>query len=1238
MAEIIASTLLEAVFQKLTDVAVKQVSRVQGIRSELNCLPPEGAKIKCTRTTSGLAWDAQVRETAWTVDPFLRVAMNMVYASNSDIERRNLWRDLEIQKIITNGTPWVIIGYFNVTLNAAEHSNGSANPSSEMFEFQDCVNCIEVDDLHIEGFYYTWTKSLRNPSCKTLKKLDRIMVNEAFIDKFQHAHGIFLSYMISDHSPMIVKIPNGVQKRKGSFRFSNFITDKKEFLPTVRSVWNKEIAGYNMYKVVHKLKMLKKKLKQLSWRNGNVFEKAESLRNEAVQSLNGRNAMFLNKLNNDEALKMIRQVSDAEIKNAMFDIEDSKAPGPDGYTSRFYKSAWCIIGKDVCNAVREFFITGKLLGEVNATLISLVPKIPTPDKVSDFKPIACCNVLYKCISKILTNRIKRVLGSLVDENQSAFIGGRQITNNILLSQELFRGYNRKMNKKKVAFKIDLQKAYDTISWEFIKEALVMFGFHEKMNIEDSGMFKYHYSCKSLKITHLCFADDLLVFCNRDQESVKVIKESLDEFSGVSGLVPNMQKSTIFFGGLSNAEQQVILNIIPFTVGKLPVRYLGVPLITKKISINDCKPLISKVKAKIGNWKNKTLSYAGRLQLIASVLSSMQNYWASVFLLPKQVIYDINKILKGFLWCQGDLRKGRARISWDVICKPKDQGGLGLKNMYVWNEVLMIKHLWNIAAKKDTLWVKWISVEKLKGKSIWEVQGDSNSSVGWKNILSLREKVRKHIGWKIGDGKSVNVWHDKWCNASPLSDFIDSRDIYDARLGKECTLNEIISDGRWVWPEEWNSDFEVLRNVQIPVLDNEVKDKATWITNNGIEKCFTVSNVWKDMICDDTKVDWFKLVWFSQSIPRHAFVTWLAIQKRLMTHDKILVWRPNEDFKCALCSNCPDSHNHLFFSCEFSKEIWKELIGLLNVELSSEWDQIIMEMKGLPLNKNIWSIVRRLVCNAAVYYIWQERNNRIFKNEKRDKKTMFNLVKENVGMKLSDNAVDFLNKSTLLHERSSMYSGKEAEFVASKLAVMYHPFSSVHDGKNMLKHMMSRRKTLVVLDDVDCIEQLEALAGEPNWYAFQEEIPTRGYEELSEQVVQYAHGLPLTIKVLGSFLCDQKESEWIDAIKRLKTIPLKATLERLEISFDGLEEDYKEIFLDVACILKGMGKSYAVEVHESRGFHAEVGLRVLEQKSLITYNEVGELGMHDHLEEMGRNIVRRSHPDEPHASRFRLGGV
>ncbi|GJY45770.1 RNA-directed DNA polymerase, eukaryota, reverse transcriptase zinc-binding domain protein [Tanacetum coccineum] len=268
----------------------------------------------------------------------------------------------------------------------------------------------------------------------------------------------------------------------------------------------------------------------------------------------------------------------------------------------------------------------------------------------------------------------------------------------------------------------------------------------KKNIEESKVFKYHCVCKNLKITHLCFADDLLVFCHGNSESVKVMKKSLDEFSERSGLLPNMQKSTIFFGGLSSAEHQSITNIIPFSVRKLPVRYLGIPLLTKKLSISDCKPLISKLKTKISDWKNKSLSYAGRVQLIAFVLSSMQNYWASVFLLPKQVIYEINKLLEGFLWCQGELPKGKAKVSWDKVCKPKDQGGLGLKNLSVWNE---------------------------------------------------------------------------------------------------------------------------LGQLQVPTLSDEIEDTAVWILENGHEKKFKISKLWKDMNCNEEKVDWHLLVWFAQSIPRHG---------------------------------------------------------------------------------------------------------------------------------------------------------------------------------------------------------------------------------------------------------------------------------------------------------------------------------------------------------------------------------
>ncbi|GKC80831.1 hypothetical protein Tco_1131605 [Tanacetum coccineum] len=105
-----------------------------------------------------------------------------------------------------------------------------------------------------------------------------------------------------------------------------------------------------------------------------------------LQTLN----LFSNKLLEEEALIMVSEVHDKEIKDAMFDIGENRAPGPDGFTSAFYKHSWSIVGKDICQAIREFFNTGKLLGELNA-LITLIPKINNPIKVSDYRPIACCN-------------------------------------------------------------------------------------------------------------------------------------------------------------------------------------------------------------------------------------------------------------------------------------------------------------------------------------------------------------------------------------------------------------------------------------------------------------------------------------------------------------------------------------------------------------------------------------------------------------------------------------------------------------------------------------------------------------------------------------------------------------------------------------------------------------------------------------------------------------------------------
>lgn len=138
------------------------------------------------------------------------------------------------------------------------------------------------------------------------------------------------------------------------------------------------------------------------------------------------------------------------------------------FNSFFYKKAWSVVGPLLFSAVDEFFINGRLLRQINNTAVTLIPKVDNPMLVKDFRPIACCNTVYKIITKILAKRIQHMMPSLVLPNQSAFVPHRLMQHNILLSQELVKGYLQKNISPRRLLKIDLQKAYDTISWSSYK--------------------------------------------------------------------------------------------------------------------------------------------------------------------------------------------------------------------------------------------------------------------------------------------------------------------------------------------------------------------------------------------------------------------------------------------------------------------------------------------------------------------------------------------------------------------------------------------------------------------------------------------------------------------------------------------------------------------------------------------------------------------------------------------------
>ncbi|XP_042961209.1 uncharacterized protein LOC122295976 isoform X3 [Carya illinoinensis] len=228
------------------------------------------------------------------------------------------------------------------------------------------------------------------------------------------------------------------------------------------------------------------------------------------------------------------------------------------------------------------------------------------------------------------------------------------------------------------------------------------------------------------------------------------------------------------------------------------------------------------------------------------------------------------------------------------------------------------------------------------------------------------------------------------------------------------------------------------------------------------------------------------------------------------------------------------------------------------------------------------------------------------------------------------------------------------------------------GKNKIRHRLRHRRVLVVVDDVDQTQQLEALAIERDWFgrgsliiittrdtslfierglaedeiyrakqldddealqlfswkAFKNDLPLEGFVELSRQIIHYANGLPLALEVLGLFLCGKNVNSWKDALGRLKENPKKEIVDTLKISFDALEANEQNIFLDVACFFKGW--NYADDVKsilESCNYHPSSGIEILISKALITIMG-GELGMHDLLQEMGHEIVRRQSRGDP----------
>ncbi|GJS68244.1 putative RNA-directed DNA polymerase [Tanacetum coccineum] len=516
----------------------------------------------------------------------------------------------------------------------------------------------------------------------------------------------------------------------------------------------------------------------------------------------------------------------------------------------------------------------------------------------------------------------------------------------------------------------------------------------------SNTFSYHRYCDKLNLINLCFADDLFLFAYGDVDSTRVIKEGLDEFKIASGLIPSLPKSTAYFCNVLNHVKISILNVLPFEEGRLPVKYLGVPLVSSRLMVRDCKELVEKVKNRIHDWRNKSLSMAGRLQLIRSVIGSMHVFWASVFIIPNGVLVDIEQCMRNFLWSPGASLKGKAKVAWDVVCLPKDEGGLGIRRLDHFNSALMVSHIWKLLSLKESLWVKWIHAYKLCGRNFWDIPLRGNMSWGWRKILQLRPIVREFIWHKVGNGSNTSLWYDRWCAASPLANHVSNRDVFRAGLSLSSCISDIVAGNVWNWPSDLIDKYPLLNSCKVP-LSSEV-DSLEWRLHDGAVKNFSISQVWSNIRPRDVKVPWYHMVWFPLSIPRHAFNMWLIVKRKLKTQDRINPWDvvSSLGITCSLCDDVPDSHEHLFFNCSYASAVWNHMKHRADLgHVLHDVYAIIDHFGDSAKRKSSRVVIAKLVVAASAYFIWQKRNWRLFKGTKRSVQQVIDCIVSAVRLKL-----------------------------------------------------------------------------------------------------------------------------------------------------------------------------------------------------------------------------------------------
>ncbi|WMV41678.1 hypothetical protein MTR67_035063 [Solanum verrucosum] len=482
-------------------------------------------------------------------------------------------------------------------------------------------------------------------------------------------------------------------------------------------------------------------------------------------------------IHEEENKLLLTPFEQQEILESIKACAGDKAPGPDGYSMAFFCQCWDIIKPDLVATVQQFHKAERFEKSINSTFVALIPKKVGAEELTDFRPISLIGGVYKIIAKLLAERLKKVLHRLVDSQQMAFIKGRQIMDAVLIANECVESRQRSKCPG-ILCKLDIQKAYDHLNWNFLLLMMQRMGFGAKwirwvkfcistvkfsilVNRTPSGFFSSQRGLRqgdplSPFLFILAMEDDTLIFCEAMTEQMLILRVIFIIFEAVSGLHINWGKSFIYPIN-EVAQVESLARVLGGRVGELPTIYLSMPLGGKSKSIGIWNGVIEKCEKKLTNWKSQYLSRGGRLTMVNSVLDAIPAYMMFVFPAPDNVIQRIDALRRSFFWQGNEDKKKFHLVKWEEVIKNKKEGGLGIRNMKKQNKSLMLKWLWKFMTGENMLWREVIRAKyEMENRWMTKMVTTPYGCGSWRSIRNLWPLFLSRIRYQVGQGWNLHL--------------------------------------------------------------------------------------------------------------------------------------------------------------------------------------------------------------------------------------------------------------------------------------------------------------------------------------------------------------------------------------------------------------------------------------------------------------------------------------------------